>query len=123
MRYWSIGAIFGYGVGASCAITSYAVPSTTSSAKLLIAIAPTLLFRIVSLPRMGLLLPGRLQPAHSLERRIVHLWFVHPIVVGHQENRHLRRTIFWKEWGQPDVHQSQLVRKTGELPSVPGFIH
>src|SRR6266403_4207383 len=35
------------GVVASCAIAWYAVPSTTSSAKLLIAIAPTFFFSIV----------------------------------------------------------------------------
>jgi hypothetical protein len=54
MRYCSIGAVFGQGVVASCAIAWYAVPSTTSSAKLLIAIAPTFFFRIVFLLRMGI---------------------------------------------------------------------
>src|SRR5262249_22868777 len=44
---------------ASCAIAWCAVPSTTSSAKLLIAIAPTFVSRIVFLLRMGLFLSGR----------------------------------------------------------------
>src|SRR5450631_2811538 len=39
MRYWSTGAIFVYVVPASCAIARYTVPSTTSSANPLIAIA------------------------------------------------------------------------------------
>src|SRR6266403_2607333 len=50
------------GVVASCAIAWYAVPSTTSSAKLLIAIAPTFFFRIVFPPDNG---PS---PIHSYQR-------------------------------------------------------
>src|SRR5579864_1044577 len=62
MRYWSIGAILRYGVTASCAIARYTVPSTTSSANRLIAIAPIFLC-IVFLLRMGLLC----QPAMDRE--------------------------------------------------------
>src|SRR6516165_10130676 len=82
IRYCSIGAMVGYGIVASRAIAWYAVPSTTSSAKLLIAIAPTFFFRIVFLLRMGLFLSGRPSACSTVLRA-----GSHPIVVAHGENR------------------------------------
>src|SRR5882757_408409 len=65
MRYWSTGAIFAYGVVVdgvvvACATAWYAVPSTRSSAKLLIAIALIFLDIVLILRARGL---------HSLRQR------------------------------------------------------
>src|ERR1700683_2110499 len=49
MRYWSSGAMVGYGDLASCACARHAPPNTTSIAKLLVAIVQRV-FRFIDLP-------------------------------------------------------------------------